>query len=327
MSDDDEVIRSRAATLDEAMEERVSYDPSAAELLLGAVVHQRFQLDRLLAVGGMGFIYRAQDTRGGPPIAVKTLRPELAHNLMVRGRFQREADACRIVDHPHLAEYLGEGELEDGRPYVMTELLEGYDLGDLLRITERDLAAPRTLRIAHQMALALEAAHAQGLVHRDLKPDNVFVCPRPGGAELVKVLDFGLAKAVDGSMDLTRVGEVLGTPHYMSPEQIGGRAVDLRSDIYSFGCILYEMLTGHVPFDGEAPLDIMIQHVRSDVVLPSKREPPVTLAVQLEWVIMCCLYKEPERRFQSATELREELENAGRLYHLDLAAESAALQR
>lgn len=320
--EDEHVLRERANTIDDATEQRLSYDPQAAELLVGWLIHERFQIDRLLAVGGMGFIYRAQDTRGGKPVAVKTLRPEQAGKKQVRERFMREADACRAVRDPHLVEFLGQGNLPDGRPYYLMELLEGYDLGDVLHITEGDLDPVRAIKIGYQIVLALESAHRAGLVHRDLKPDNVIVCPQgDDDEELVKILDFGLAKAVDGSMDVTQIGEVVGTPHYMSPEQIrGGRELDLRTDIYSFGVIFYEMLTGKVPFDGEALVDIMIKHVEEQPVMPSKLDPPIKMPVQLEWMILCCLYKDPEKRFQSATELREELENAGRLYHVDLPA-------
>ncbi|MGE0789644.1 MAG: serine/threonine-protein kinase [Sandaracinaceae bacterium] len=320
MNGDDEArIREKARTIDTANEARLSYDPGAAELLLGATVAERYTLEKLLAVGGMGLLYRATDGRGGPKVVVKTLRPELAENRVVVDRFVREYEACRTVRSPHLVEFLTSGNLADGRAYYVMELLDGFSLADLLRMTEGDIAPPRVIRIAHQMALALEAAHAAGLVHRDLKPDNVIVCPLPDGSEYVKILDFGLAKAVDGSMDVTRAGEVVGTPHYMSPEQIRGMAMDYRTDIYSFGIILYEMLTGEVPFDGEALIDIMLKHVEQEPVLPSKRTPPIKIPVQLEWIIMCCLYKEAKRRFRSATELREELENVGRLYHIELA--------
>ena len=155
-----------------------------------------------------------------------------------------------------------------------------------------------------------------GLVHRDLKPENIFLCRAEGDDELVKVLDFGLAKALDGSMDVTQAGEVLGTPGYMAPEQIRGGDIDERTDIYAAGVVLYEMLTGRMPFDGEGVLEIMLAHVEKPVPLPSTLPLREKLPALLEWIAMCCLYKDPKRRFQTAAELREELLNAARLYRI-----------
>ena len=202
------------------------------------------------------------------------------------------------------------GRLEDGRPYYAMEYLLGRTLADIIEASEGPMRPERAVLILRQIAMALEVAHGRGVVHRDLKPENVLVLEGPAG-DLVKVLDFGLAKAADGSMDVTQDGEVLGTPHYMAPEQIRGGAVDARTDVYACGVVLYELLTGAMPFDGEGAIDIMLAHVEKPV--PHLKE-LVELPVMMEWIAQCCLYKDPDRRFASATVLREELENAARLY-------------
>jgi serine/threonine-protein kinase len=286
--------------------------------LVGCAVDGRYRVTGLLAVGGMGCVYAAVDVhRDDGRVALKTLQPRFAEHPAVVHRFRREAATLARSQSPHVVRVHGQGTLPDGRPYYVMEYLEGRSLFDVLDAAGGPLEPVRAVKIALQLAAALEHAHGIGLVHRDLKPENVFLCPAEGGGEeRVKVLDFGLAKTLDGSMDVTKAGEVLGTPGYMAPEQIRGEAMDARTDIYAAGVIVYEMLTGRMPFDGDGVVDIMIAHVEEPVPLPSQLDPPVKLPVLLEWIAMCCLYKEPGRRFQTATELRAELENAARLYRI-----------
>jgi serine/threonine-protein kinase len=290
---------------------------AGSDPLVGWAVDGRYRVTGLLAVGGMGCVYETVDAHTDERVALKTLQPRFAEKPRVVQRFRREADALARSRSPHVVRVSGAGALPDGRPYYVMEYLEGRSLADVLQERRGPLEPVRAVKIAMQLAAALEHAHGVGLVHRDLKPENVFLCEPEGDAEeLVKVLDFGLAKALDGSMDVTKAGEVLGTPGYMAPEQIRGEPMDERTDIYAAGVVIYEMLTGRMPFEGDAVVELMIAHVEEPVPLPSKLDPPVKLPVLLEWIAMCCLYKEPERRFQTAGELRAELENAARLYRI-----------
>ena len=288
-------------------------DRHEAEALVGEVVDGRFALRRLIAIGGMGHVYEAKDRETRERVAVKTLKPHLAESYRVQQRFLREATALACTDSPHLVRIIRDGRLADGRPYYAMEYLLGRTLADLLEALERPMKPERAVLVAHQIAEALAVAHERGIVHRDLKPENVLVLEGPGG-DLVKVLDFGLAKAADGSMDVTREGEVLGTPHYMSPEQVRGRDVDARADVYAFGVVFFEMLTGKMPFDGEGAIDIMIEHVEKPIPRLSDH---VDVPVMLQWIVMSCLAKDREERFASAAELLEELDGAVRLYHRD----------
>jgi serine/threonine-protein kinase len=284
--------------------------------LLGSFIERRFQVLGLLAIGGMGHVYSAYDHHTAERVALKTLKPELAAQPAVVQRFVREAAALARTQSPHVVRIAHHGRLPDGRAYYAMEYLDGRNLQSVMSELGGPMPPGRAIRIALQLAAALERAHAIGIVHRDLKPENVLLCPQPDGSELVKVLDFGLAKAADGSMDVTVAGEVVGTPGYMAPEQIQGRTADARTDVYAFGVVLYEMLTGRLPFQAEGLMQMLVAHVTEPPPLLSQLGLGVKLPTVLEWITMCCLYKEPERRFQSASELRSELENVARLYRL-----------
>ncbi len=284
--------------------------------LVDQLVDERYRITGLVAVGGMGCIYDALDEREGERVALKTLQPRFAERPRVVGRFLREAQALARAHSPHIVSISAHGRLPDGRAYYVMELMRGQTLSDAIEGAGGPLEPVRAVRLAQQIAAGLGHAHAIGMVHRDLKPENVFLCELEGGREHVKILDFGLAKALDGSMDVTVGGEVLGTPCYMAPEQVFGRRADARTDVYACGVVLYEMLTGRVPFDGEAAVDIMRAHVEEAPRPPSQLDPPVQIPVLLEWIIMCCLYKDPGKRFQSAAELADELDAAARLYGL-----------
>ena len=290
--------------------EAMKTDRAEAEELVGLVVDERFKLRRLIAIGGMGLVYEAKDLETQERVALKTLKPRRAESYRGQQRFLREATALSNTESPHLVGVIQVGRLPDGRPYYAMEYLLGRSLSDIIQSSTGPMKPERAVLIARQIAMALEVAHDRGIVHRDLKPENVLVLEGPGG-DHVKLLDFGLAKVVDGSMDVTQDGEVLGTPHYMAPEQIRGDGVDGRTDVYACGVLLYELLTHQMPFDGDGAIEIMIAHVEKPV--PHLKE-VVELPVMLEWIAQCCLYKDPEKRFPSATVLREELENAARLY-------------
>ena len=308
-----ETLSSDPGTLPASARAAMGADPLVGQLALG-----RYHVGPVLADGGMGTVYEALDRVTEARVAVKTLQPRFMDRPRVIQRFEREAQALEAARSEHVVDVKARGALPDGRPCYVMERLEGELLADVIERSAAPLDPRVVVRVAVQLARALAHAHQLGIVHRDLKPENVFLRDGPGGRSVVKLLDFGLAKAVDGSMDVTKAGELLGTPTYMAPEQIRGDAVDGRTDVYAFGVMLYEMLTGRVPFVGDAPVDVMVAHVEEEPTLPSKLDPPVRLPVMLEWIAMCCLYKEPACRFQSAEELLDELSNAAGLYRVDV---------
>jgi serine/threonine-protein kinase len=256
----------------------------------------------------MGFVYRARHRVIDKLVAIKILRPEVARHHEVTDRFLIEAKAATAVGNAHIVDTLDFGHLPDGSTYFAMEYLDGHALS---RVMEADGPLPmeRILHITKQIAEALGCAHAAAIVHRDLKPDNVFLIDRDRQKDFVKILDFGIAKVGSFQNKLTRAGSVFGTPHYMSPEQASGLPVDHRSDIYSLGVMLYELCTGKVPFDAEAPLAILAQHLNDDPIQPSlvpglKR--PIWPG--LEAVMLKCLQKDCGRRYQSMAEVLGELE-------------------
>jgi serine/threonine-protein kinase len=271
-----------------------------------------FQILRMLGEGGMGAVYEAVHPTLRKRVAIKVLRPELAVDGAVVQRFFNEARAASSIRHPNIIEVIDLGQLPDGVPYLMMELLEGESLAQLLA-REGPLAIERAVDLALQAARALAAAHCKGIVHRDLKPDNLFLIPDPAspGHQLVKVLDFGIAKLL-GDLSATSVdtvaGTVFGTPPYMSPEQCRGKAaaLDQRSDVYSLGIILYEMLCGKPPFSGDGLGDVMMMHLTAEP-LPAGRLRP-DLPPALEEVISTALAKQPVDRFATMSELSAALD-------------------
>jgi tRNA A-37 threonylcarbamoyl transferase component Bud32 len=244
----------------------------------------------------MGAVYVAQHQRLNRQVAVKVLLPQLGRNPEVRARFFREARAATDIGNEHIVEIIDFGELDDATSYIVMEWLHGQSLRDLLRQSGR-LPIARALHIAEGIGTALQAAHAAGIVHRDLKPDNVFLVAHGGDPDFVKVLDFGIAKVTAGEADgfKTQTGELLGTPHYMSPEQCNGKAVDQRADVYALGVILYEMLTGELPFKGRTMGELLVAHVTQPVPPPRTVNPAIP--EDLERVVMQALTKSPDERF------------------------------
>jgi class 3 adenylate cyclase len=276
---------------------------------LGALIAGRYRLTRLLGKGGMGAVYLAEDLGQGRPIALKLLHPRMADNLAVVHRFRREARIMRDLRSPHAVLVRDFGQAEDGSLYLAMEYLEGETLGALL---EREGVLPplRVAEMALELLSVLEDAHRLGIIHRDLKPANVFLArPPKGETPTTKLLDFGIAKMHDhhDATELTSTGAVWGTPRYMSPEQVKGKPVDVRSDIYSLGIVLYRALTGATPFDGDTPLELMYAHIHSSPERPSQRRPDAAIPLGLERVVMRAIEKEPAARYASAREMAEEL--------------------
>ncbi len=285
---------------------RSSVDP-AGDPLVGTVVDGRYRVDRVIGEGGMGTVYEARHTSLGRPFALKALKKVLAQDGELSARFIQEARAAASVAHPSVVQITDFGVLSEGQPYFVMEMLEGESLSSLIA-KGGPLPAGQAVRILRQVVEALAAAHAAGVVHRDLKPDNVHVGSAAGsGSEVVKVLDFGLAK-VAGASKLTRAGMVFGTPHYMSPEQASGDPVDHRSDVYSLGIVMYEMFTGRVPFEADSYMGVLTKHMYMVPTPPSEVVESAKELGALEDITLRCLQKKPEARFSSMTELLNELD-------------------
>ena len=282
------------------------------ERFVGAVLHGKYRLDSYLSSGGMGTVFRATHVMLGKPVAVKLINPELVTSPDMVRRFQREARAATSLNHPSIVAVYDMGQTDDGTLYIAMELVEGKSLKDVIKEAGA-LPPSRVLPIMRHVASALELAHKNHIIHRDLKPQNVMLTTGADGRELAKLLDFGIAKTFDDqATQLTQAGFALGTPQYMSPEQAMGKEVDARSDIYSLGVMLYEMLTGNLPFTDPSAPAILLKHMTEAPQPPSQRRPDLAIPPHYEAVVMRCLEKDPTKRFQSAVEFVAALEPAAR---------------
>ncbi len=274
--------------------------------LIGQVLDGRYRIEAVIGEGGMGLVYKAVHVALRKPLAIKVLRPEVSKNEQIVARFKQEAQSASQIGNQHIIDISDFGELRDGSTYFVMEFLGGRSLTTALEQDRFD--TPRTIHIAKQLAKALGAAHEIGIVHRDMKPDNVQLIERGDDEDFVKVLDFGIAKVGGGTSKLTQAGQIFGTPHYMSPEQCAGTTVDHRTDIYALGVILYEMAVGKVPFDADNLMGILTKHLYENPPPPHELPPPVNVPPALEAVILKCLNKKAELRYQSMAELIDDLE-------------------
>jgi serine/threonine-protein kinase len=274
--------------------------------LIGTVIDNRYEVLEVLGEGGMGTVYRARHAALGRMFAIKALRRDLSQDSDLAARFIQEAKAAAAVTHPSIVQITDFGSLPSGQPYFVMELLGGRALSRIIR-EEGALPPIRAANIARKVAEALAAAHEVGIIHRDLKPDNVHVATGAGGREIVKVLDFGLAK-IAGSSRMTRQGMVFGTPHYMSPEQAAGEPIDHRVDIYALGIVLYEMLTARLPFEADSFMGVLTKHIYMEPVPPSRVVGEEGCLGPLEQFTLRCLEKKPTNRYATMTDLIADLE-------------------
>ena len=268
------------------------------------VLGERYEIGGVLGRGGMAEVHRGRDLRLGREVAVKVLRSDLARDPSFQVRFRREAQAAASLNHPAIVAVYDTGEdrtTTGATPYIVMEYVEGETLRDLLR-REGVLPPDRAMSLSADICAALDFSHRNGIVHRDVKPGNVMLTPDGS----VKVMDFGIARAVsDSAATMTSTAAVIGTAQYLSPEQARGEAVDARSDVYSVGCLLYELVTGAPPFTGDSPVSVAYQHVREDPKLPSSVNPAVP--PELDAIVLKSLSKNPANRYQSAAEMRNDL--------------------
>jgi serine/threonine protein kinase len=269
-------------------------DEAAGVDFTGRVIDNRYRVIRKIGEGGMGTVYAGEHVEIGKAVAIKVLHPAYSTQKDLVERFRREARAASRIGHPHIIDVTDFGSTEDGCAYFVMEHLDGIDLADVLS-HERRLAPARCCQIAIQICRALSAAHAAGVIHRDLKPENIFLVARDGQADFVKVLDFGIARSMGRARRLTNPGVAMGTPEYMAPEQAEGGAVDHRSDIFSVGALLYEMVTGSPP-----------QRTRDKELIPP-RGIKADVPEELERIIVLALAADPARRYQSMAQLEYDL--------------------
>ena len=270
-----------------------------------------YRIISLLGEGGMGRVYMAEHVKLGRKVALKLLRPEYAVKKDAVRRFFQEARAVNKIGHDNIVDITDLQELENGT-FIIMELLQGEDLSDLVRNADAPMPLHRAMQIATQVCDALIAAHKTGVVHRDLKPDNIFIVNTSTKRDFVKLLDFGVAKLFNEENDgwQTAVGSVIGTPAYMSPEQATGIPVDHRSDIYSLGAIMYELFTGHPVFRAKSFGEFVVKHMNDEPVPPRDLANAPKIPAALEMVILRCLEKPPEKRYQSVEDLRDDLSRA-----------------
>ncbi len=271
--------------------------------LVGQVVADRYHVVKKLGEGGMGQVYLAEHVKMGRRSAIKVMNPSMVHDPDAVARFNREASNASRITHPNVCAIYDFGETPDGLIYLAMEFIEGEPLTDLIE-REGALPVPRAAAIFLQTADALQAAHDLGIVHRDLKPDNIMLSRRKGGGDTVKVVDFGIAKAVGGDeagQKVTKTGLVVGTPEFMSPEQLSGDTLDGRSDLYSLALVLYRMLSGKLPFEATSVQETMIKRLTDDPTTLAEARPDLSFPPGLQPVFDTALARTPAERYQSVT--------------------------
>ena len=284
----------------------------ATDAFIGQVLNQRFRIESKIGEGGFGSVYRGSQLATGRKVAIKLLHPEMTNDENLVARFRREGLVlCNLRDAHSITTYDFD-QTADGTLYIAMELLEGKSLHHVFH-QEAPIDWRRMLKILGEMCSSLAEAHAQGIVHRDLKPENVYLETRPGNSEFVKILDFGIAKVMrgDGSMDpgavqLTATGQTLGTLEYMSPEQLMGKQLDGRSDVYALGVVAYELITGRLPFpDAKGPAGLITAQLKQTPTPASQVNPERRVPPDVDRVLQKCLEKDRNNRYADVTALAE----------------------
>jgi eukaryotic-like serine/threonine-protein kinase len=292
----------------------VAARPTSLDSLLGRTLKDRYRVERKIGEGGFGAVFEGKQLTTGRPVALKILHPHSVADATVVARFKREAEACSQLRNPHTVTIYDFDQSEDGTLYLAMELVRGESLQE---IQHRDgvIEPSRALCILDQVAEALGEAHDRGIVHRDMKPENIMV-ERRGEADFVKVLDFGIAKVLSGEGNkaipaLTAIGQTVGTLEFMSPEQLRGKSLDGRSDIYALGMVAYEMLTGQLPFKGAKSTTEVIQfHLQEAAPAPSSLRPDLAIQTAVDEVVLKMVAKSRNDRHESATALRQHIAEA-----------------
>jgi len=281
-----------------------------ADLMIGRVVDGRYRIQSRLGAGGMGAVYKVEHLAMGKLAAMKVLHPALSTDPELGARFRREAEAVSRLSHPNTVQVFDFGQ-QKGLMYLVMELVKGEDLGQILR-RDGPIGWSRARAILIQVCESLAEAHEAGIIHRDLKPENLLISRSRDGRDFVKVLDFGLAKLRDSEeiAQVTARGSLVGTPYYMSPEQIRAEELDPRSDVYSLGALLYRMITGEHPFSASTPLAVLTQHLTDPLIPPSKRRPDLMIDQSVDIIVRNAMAKDKNTRYGSVDELRRALEHA-----------------
>ena len=285
---------------------------SASADLVGQVVADRYHIIKKLGEGGMGAVYLGEHVKMGRKSAIKVMAAQMSQDPDAISRFNREASNASRISHPNVCQIYDFGETPDGLIYLAMEFIEGQALKDLIE-AEGALHPARAASILKQAADALQAAHDLSIVHRDIKPDNIMVVQGKDGADVVKVVDFGIARAVGGDesgQKVTKTGLVVGTPEYMSPEQLSGDKLDGRSDIYSLALVLYRMLTGTLPFAADSSQEVMIKRLTDDPMPLDEARPDLVFPAKLQLVMNVALARTPAERYQSAAEFGRDTADA-----------------
>jgi serine/threonine protein kinase/beta-lactam-binding protein with PASTA domain len=267
------------------------------------LLSERYELGDTLGYGGMSEVHKGRDVRLSRDVAVKVLRADLARDPQFQIRFRREAQNAAALNHPAIVAVYDTGETESEfgtLPYIVMEFVDGQTLREIVK-TSGPMSQQRVMEVMADVCAALDFSHRHGIIHRDVKPANVMITK--SGA--VKVMDFGIARALSDSQNMTQTAAVIGTAQYLSPEQARGEPVDARSDVYAAGCVLFELLTGEPPFSGDSPVAVAYQHVREDVRQPSEVNPEVP--AELDAIVLKAMSKNPANRYQSAAEMRSDL--------------------
>jgi serine/threonine protein kinase len=287
-------------------------DPPESPGLIGRILGGRYVIEAPIGSGAMGAVFRGRQILLGNAVAIKVMHAQFATDPTFGARFFREAKAATLFDHPSAVRVIDFGEEPDRLAYIVTELVHGRSLATMLHV-EWPLSDARVVSIVLQLLGALGKAHDAGLVHRDIKPENVLLVPDVSDdderVDLVKVCDFGIAQLREGpALALTEQGYILGTPEYMSPEQAEGKTLDGRSDIYSVGVVLFQMLTGELPFQGDTPVKVLIEHIKRNPDPPSQRRPQVD--PRFDAICLRAMAKQPEDRYADARAMRRAIRMA-----------------